>query len=154
MQQFLQNQYAPHTHTHTFSSHMPLNWKLSFGPSSVPNPSAGQSVFECPAPTWNQSNTKALLSCTPSVSRSWGAPGTLRVACWGHLQVFRKWKGGGWAIICLPFGDRAKFSQCTAHPGSSLLCLLFGMTSTLSARRHARTRGQEGKALLGCHLVA
>lgn len=40
-----------HTHTcaHTiFPTTMPLNWKLSFGPSSVLNPSAGQSVSECP----------------------------------------------------------------------------------------------------------
>lgn len=38
--------HTTHTHAPTFSSHMPLNWKLSFGPSSVPHPSAGQSVSE------------------------------------------------------------------------------------------------------------
>lgn len=143
MQQFLQKQTrTTHTHarTHTiFPTTMPLNWKLSFGPSSVLNPSAGQSVSECPDLTWNQLNMKALLSRPPSVSPSWGVPGRYRWPAEATCECSENIK-----VVVGPLSSIWWYWQNSVsallHPGSSLLCLLLAFTSMLSARRHARTR--------------
>lgn len=57
MQQFLQNIHT--THTHKFPSHMPLNWKLSFGPFSLSQNLLHSNLCLWPNPAWNKLNIKA-----------------------------------------------------------------------------------------------
>lgn len=48
-----------HTHTHKFPSHMPLNWKLSFGPFSLSQNLLHINLCLWSNPAWNQLNIKA-----------------------------------------------------------------------------------------------
>lgn len=153
---FSKNKHTPHTHmrAHNFSNHNAPELETEFWTFLCSEPFCRAICIWMP-----RSDLKSIEHEGASVPPTFclsvvGCARTLQVACWGHLRVFRKHKGGGWATV-FHLVILAKFSQCTASPW------LFPPLSTVGIYLHAQCqathqneRGQEGKALLGCHLVA